>query len=125
MVPAIWLAMQNSSCMGISKRALLKVTAHMEACTRPGGTRKLVAGRSMITHVPIECLCCKLMPEQLQSANHVAKAAALHSTGAGNVRGFCLLFERPAANSCEIAAPQNNFSHRGTRVAPEASSQPS
>lgn len=123
MVPAIWLAMQNSSCMGISKWALLKVTARMEARARPGGTRELVAGRSVITHVPIKCFCCKLMLEQLQSTNRVAKAAALHSARAGNVRGFCFLFERVAANSCKIAAPQSNFSHCGTRVSPKASSQ--
>lgn len=73
MVLAIWLAMQNSSCMGISERALLKVTARMEVCTRPGGMRELVAGRSAITHGPIECFCCKLMPEQLRSTNHVAQ----------------------------------------------------
>lgn len=85
MVLAIWLAMQNSSCMGISKRALLKVTARMEACARLGGTRKLVTGRSMITHVPIECLCCKLMPEQLQSTNEkrtLCTAAELGVSGA-------------------------------------------
>jgi len=124
MVPAIWLAMQNSSCMGISKQALLKVTVHMEACARPGGTRKLVASRSMITHVPVECLCCKLMPEQLQSTNHIAKVDALHRARAGNAGGFYLIFERPAADSCKITAPQSNFSHHGTRVAPTASSQP-
>lgn len=79
MVPAIWLAMQSSSCMGTSERARLKVTVRMEACARPGG-------RSVIAHVPIEWLCCKLMLEQLQSSNHGTKA--LHSAGAEDLGAF-------------------------------------
>lgn len=41
MVSAIWLAMQNTSCMGISGRALSKVTVLVAGRARPGGTHRV------------------------------------------------------------------------------------
>lgn len=52
MVSAIWLAMQNTSCVGMSGRALSEVTVRVAGRARPGGTRRPVPRGGVTTQAP-------------------------------------------------------------------------